>query len=143
MPDEAVHFRIKPEYKRLYFDVFVWASRRAMHDHLAKQFQPKGWKSTVAAFVVPAWRARNCLGEIHFNRKWLDYDTIAHEAQHAALAWAKHKNLDVVEIIYPSEPSKLTSDAEERLCEAVGALCMQISLALVDIHDYFKGERHR
>lgn len=137
MPDEAVHFRVRPEYKRLYFDVFVWGSRRAMHDHLANQFQPRGWKKTVAAFVVPAWRAKNCLGEIHFNRRWLDGDTVAHEAQHAALEWAKHKGLDVVEIIYPPEPRQLTSEAEERLCEATGAICHQIHLALRDINDYF------
>ena len=137
MPDEAVHFRVRPEYKRLYFDVFVWGSRRAMHSHLASQYQPRGWKKTVAAFVVPAWRAKNCLGEIHFNRRWLDGDTVAHEAQHAALEWAKHKGLDVVEIIYPPEPRQLTSEAEERLCEATGAICHQINLALKDINDYF------
>lgn len=140
MDDEAVHFKVKPEYKILYFDVFIWKSPAAMHRNLLGLHGVGGWRQTVGAFLVPpiADRKRNCLGEIHLNEKHLDHDTVAHEAQHAALWWAKHIKLPIGDIFDPEAPH--AGRVEERFCEGLGAIVHQMDLVLKS-ENYFKEKK--
>jgi len=134
--DEAIHFKVKPEYKKLYFDVYIWANPSAMLRNL-RNIHGGSWKDSVGVFVVPGERPRLCLGEIHLNRKWLDHDTVAHEAQHAAIWWARHIKLPIGAMVTPDLPD--SARIEERFCEGMGAIMHQINLVLQS-ENYFQKE---
>lgn len=123
-------FRVYPESKRHYYEVFVWPSMTKMRDYLREY--TKGWRTVIACVLWPSdakyRHRRGRLGEIHFNIRHLGTDTLTHEATHAALEWARMLKLDVHN---PVDPIAANKD-EERLCEAIGMITHQIESVLID-----------
>jgi hypothetical protein len=128
----ALYFRIYPEYKRLYYDVYIWSSHKLMRANLRNIFSRKELGSVLACVVTFEREYRKSpthLGDIHFNRDHLDRSIVGHEATHAGLSWACRVRLDLTQI-RERGIDKRAHPAEERLCDAIGAIVHQVEEAI-------------
>jgi hypothetical protein len=114
-------FRVHPEDGRQYYSVHVWESRKALRQYLATSDTGQDIRQVIACCLWPRRRRPVHIGEIHLNQ-----GTISHEATHAVLEWARRQSLDVHN---PVDPTAANED-EERFCEALGALTVQIGEGL-------------
>lgn len=139
---EGLYFRVYPEHRRLHFDVFLWPTVKSMRQYLTAQLPRRGMSKVLACVVWPINAKdrprRDYLGEMHFNQTHLGRDIIAHEATHAALAWARRLGVRINEEVRGYDAPA----DEERFCDVIGALTHQI-LETLDHYGISTGSTRR
>jgi hypothetical protein len=70
-------------------------------------------------------RVSGLCAELHFHRARFDTDIVAHEATHAAVAWARRRNIAMAKL--STDDGKRVSVEEERFATAAGFLIGQIA----------------
>jgi hypothetical protein len=122
-----LRFRVYPEGRGLHLDVIIWPTLTSMRRHLVASYPRRGMSKVLAVVLWPTDPAdrprRGHIAEMHFNRRYLASDIIAHEATHAALAWARRAGISISE----SDGTIDASPDEERFCYALGSITLQIS----------------
>lgn len=125
MPAPLHKFRVYPEGRRLYFEVFLWATLREMRGYVRDVWEIRdrgAWAWTISddAHCTETGRRLPRLGEIHFAQKYCPPEIISHEVGHAAIAWAIRRGVSIVD-----DPEN-DMGHEERFCYASGRMNQRI-----------------
>ena len=130
-------FRVYPDKKTLFFMVYVWPTKKAMHYHVGMASEiKKDFLAIVCSNETIKFpkhgprRKRPLLGQIHFYEDSLRMGIICHEAGHAALAWAERMGIDCKE---KSQDQRNASHGEEQFCWALGNIARQIVIRTKDL----------
>lgn len=127
----VVAFRVYPERKSLYFQVYVWGDRDAMVEH-SQKFGKRPEDKRLQAYCSPRRcfrvkpgqpdRLTPCCGEVNFYRDNIGAGTVTHEMTHAAFAWS-----DRVGLVREQTPwdCPSVSETEERFCRVADLLVHQ------------------
>jgi hypothetical protein len=124
-PEPLAKFRVYPEYRSLYYTVFIW---RNLHDlrtfnpgnsdtlglcrtHLVVRFQKNQPDRTLPS-----------LGQVHLSKNHLRIGIISHEFTHAAIGWASRTR--IVPDFTPIRDGEFllhgAKSPEERFCYVLG-----------------------
>lgn len=138
----VLRFRVRPENRSLYAVVNVWASKGEMiayfrcspkYDHRSRSERQKLGETGAMFSAYSLLRFRGgfqetmpIFGEFNFHTGLLNAEVVAHEAGHAALAFAKRVKLDLDD----EGDGRWVSRDEERFCYALGQMVNQISIRL-------------
>jgi hypothetical protein len=142
MATKVIKFRIYPESRRsYYFDVKVFPTEEKMRKYAerwgARHVDPSRFANAEAAMLPYTIKGGKTLGEIVFHKAQIGIVTVAHEATHAALRWADSARVSVDRDVRESN-TDIGTQNEERFCDAIGTLVLQMMGLMHDAGLYEK-----
>ncbi len=112
---------VRPERGRKWkFRLTLWPDLGQMQAFMRDVFDERRARRIIGYTLIWELVEHGVIGDIHLPMD-SSLATAVHEAQHAALAWAQVVKIDL---------SRLSSPAEERICDAVAEMAQQIWRAL-------------